>query len=482
MSTPATLKIAEWRTNPRLFCRDCFGVELDDWQDETMGHLGQPGRKRVALKACAGPGKTAVLAMAGWHRLACFAEKGEHPKGAAISITWENLTSNLWPEMAKWQARSQILTEGFTWTKERIFCKSHPETWFLAAKSFPKTADQEAMGRTLSGLHSRFPFYLIDESGDMSTQILKAAEQGLSTCADGLILTAGNPTSREGLLYHASSAARDQWSIVTISGDPDNPRRSKRIDLAWAKDQIERYGRDNPWVMAYVLGEFPPGSINALLGVDEVERAYGKFLRREDYEWAQKRLGVDVARFGDDRSVIFPRQGLVAFNPVVMRHQRTTDIAARVAAGRARWRPERIFVDDTGHWGHGVIDNLLAGGIDAVGIQFHGKAIHQQYANRRAEMWISMAEWIKRGGSIPKIPELISELTAPTYTLVNGKFLLEDKDQIKKRLGKSPDLADALALTFAEADQPAAVPVAHPTFGDQEVVADYDPFDWKGDR
>jgi hypothetical protein len=84
-------------------------------------------------------------------------------------------------------------------------------------------------------------------------------------------------------------------------------------------------------------------------------------------------------------------------------------------------------------------------------------AIDPRYRNRRAEMWLEMAEWVKRGGALPQVPELVAELTTPTYTFVNGRFALEEKDQVKKRLGRSPDLGDALALTFAMPDAPAQI-------------------------
>jgi len=397
---------------------------------------------------------TALLAWEGWRRLACYARPGEHPKGAAVAITNDNLRDNLWAELAKWQGRSPFLKQAFTWTKQRIFANDHPETWFLSARGYSKTADMDAIGRTLSGLHSLFPFYLIDESGDIPPNMLRSAEQGLTSCEDGVILTAGNTTSHEGLLYFACSTVRDQWFVVSITADPDDPKRTPRVDKEWARQQIELYGRDNPWVQAFILGQFPAASINAILSVEEVEAAMKRVVKPDQYEWSQKRLGIDVARFGDDRSVIFPRQGLKAFRPVVMRHQRTTDIAARVAAAKAKWGSEVELIDDTGHWGHGVIDNLLAAGQSPIGIQFHAPAINQRYKNRRAEMWLEMAEWIRRGGGLPNIPELIPELTSPTYTFLNGKFVLEDKDLVKQRIGRSPDLGDGLALTFALPDQP----------------------------
>ena len=137
-----------------------------------------------------------------------------------------------------------------------------------------------------------------------------------------------------------------------------------------------------------------------------------------------------------------------------MRGVRTTDIAARVAYIKAKWGSEAEFIDDTGHWGHGVIDNLLAAGHSPVGVQYHGPANNPRYKNRRAEMWLEMAEWVKRGGALPNIPEMVPELTVPTYSFSQGKFVLEDKDQVKARLKRSPDLADALALTFSWPDMP----------------------------
>jgi hypothetical protein len=139
-----------------------------------------------------------------------------------------------------------------------------------------------------------------------------------------------------------------------------------------------------------------------------------------------------------------------------MRAARTTDIAARIMLASRRWGQEITLIDDTGHWGHGVIDNLITSRFKgAHGIQFHGPAIDPRYKNRRAEGWLEMAEWVKRGGCLPNVPELVGELTTPTYTFVNGKFVLEDKKLVKERLGRSPDLADALALTFMLPEMPA---------------------------
>lgn len=471
-------QIVEWKRDPNRFVRDMFHVEPDRWQSDVLKMLGRPGRKRIAMKSCAGPGKTTVLAWAGWHRLTCYAGINEHPKGSAVSITGDNLRDNLWAEMARWQNESPFLLEAFQWQKERIFARDHPETWFLASKSWAKAADPETIGRTLSGQHARYPFYLIDESGDMPPQMVRSAEQGLTGCDDGLIITAGNTTSQTGLLYEVTTRGRGQWEVVSITGDPDDPDRSPRVDIDWAREQIALYGRENPWVMAYILGQFPPGGINALLSIEEVEAAQKRNPLPPTYDWAQKRIGVDVARFGDDRTVLFPRQGSASFTPTVMRHARNSavsvDIASRIMQMSREIGAEVAFLDDTVGWAHGAIDVMRAAGHSPVAVAFDKPSPNPRYYNMRAEMWMEMADWIKRGGALPPNPELVAELTGPTYFFNGGKFQIEAKDQVKKRLGRSPDLADALALSFALPDQPAqskdfVLPSRH------KSTLDYDP-------
>jgi hypothetical protein len=450
-----------WREDPIRFVREVFHAEPDKWQAEALMNSINPirnGRGHVAMKSCAGPGKTCELAWLGWHRLLCFGGKGQHPKGLALSISWDNLNRGLWTELAKWYAVSPLLQHLFDFTKEQIRSKDHPRTWHLSATGYAKSADQEAIGRTLSGLHCEYPFILMDESGDIAPSIVRSAEQALTGCISGLLATAGNTTSQNGMLFHVCSTLRGEWDVTTITGDPDRADRSSRVDIDWARKQIETYGRDNPWVMAFVLGEFPPGGLNTLLSIEDVEAAMKRAPREDAYCWAEKRLGVDVARFGDDRTVIFPRQGIAAFSPVVMRVADTSQISARVATAHNVWgkdsQVDQIYIDDTGHWGHGVIDQLRTARFPASGVQFHSTQCDPQYYNMRAQIWMRMAEWVKQGGALPNIPELVGELTAPTYSFKKGKFLLEDKDQIKTRIGKSPDLADALALTFSFPERP----------------------------
>jgi hypothetical protein len=457
MSEAAQL-IKNYRKDIIRFVREQFNVEPDAWQLRALKAFSNKDKKifRISLQACAGPGKSAVLAWCGWWFLTTQGEVGAHPKGAVVSVTHDNLKDNLWAEFAKWQQVSKVCMNLFTWTKSRIFSKDHPETWFLSARSFNKSANAEEQGRTLSGIHSKYVLFLIDESGDIPPTVLKSAEQALSTADKrfGRIIQAGNPTSHDGMLYAAQSALADDWEVIRITGDPDDSERSPRIDIEWAAKQIETYGRDDPWVMSYILGRFPDSSINSLLSVDEIEDAMTRHLRSDQYEFSQKRLGVDVARFGYDSNIIFPRQGLRAYKYAEMRQARSHEVAARVMAAKMKWNSDVEFVDGTGGYGSGVVDSLIQSGSSPHEIQFAGKAIDNRYFNKRAEMWFSMADWVKRGGVLPKCPILKKELAAPTYSFRSGKMILESKEQLKDRLGYSPDRADALALTFALPDMP----------------------------
>lgn len=449
----AKQKFRDWRYNPLQFANEVFGFEPDKWQEDALAKSVSGGPDhRLTMKACTGPGKSALLAIIGWHRLACFAARGEHPKGAALSITKENLQDNLWAEFSKWQQRSEFLKAAFTWTKSSIYANDHPETWFLSARSFAKDADQEAIGRSLSGLHSKFPFILLDETGDMPQAVGRAAEQIFTgNPIDALIAQAGNPTSVDGLLYLTCGKLREGWEIITITADPEDPNRTPRVSKEHAERQIKLYGKDNPWVMATILGLFPPGGFNNLLTLNEVEKAIQRFYRPEQYRHAAKVVGVDMAGEGDDQFVIIRRQGLKAFEPKKFRNIKTQDLAGWVAQIEDDWEADGVIVDATGGWGTGVIDALEDNNRTPRRCVFSGEATKKdRFYNKRAEIWWTMAEWIQGGGQIPDTEGLLEELTQVQYGYRQSKILIEPKEEFKKRIGRSPDVSDALAITFAE--------------------------------
>ena len=447
--------------------RDLFGVTPDPWQEDVLEAF--PSQPKIAMQASKGPGKTAVLSWLAWN----FLLTRPQPKIAATSISGANLADGLWTEMAYWMDKSPLLKGMFIWTKTRIFSREKPETWWMSARSWSQTADKTEVGKTLAGLHADYILFLLDESGGMPSAIMASAEAALASCKEGHIVQAGNPTDLDGPLYQACTTARDQWFVVEINGDPDNPKRSSRVDIEWARSQIKQYGRDNPYVLVNVLGKFPPAGFNTLIGPDEVAVAIRRHYVEHDYSASARVVGVDVARQGDDSSVIFKRQGLVAFTPQQYRGLDGTQGAGLVARLMLDWSADATFIDNTGGFGSSWIDNLMRLGHAPVGVQFAGKSDSPRYYNKRAEMAFECVEWIKRGGAIPDVPELIAALTRTTYTHQGDRLLLEPKDAVKTKLGYSPDHFDALMLTFAA---PVARASQHGLSRSRHAV-EYDPFD-----
>lgn len=454
--------------------REMFNVEPDPWQEEALEAF--PTNQRIAMKASKGPGKTTTLAWMAWN----FLLTRPRPKCAATSISGQNLRDNFWTEMSKWQNRNDYLKRAFEWTAQRITYRQAPEEWFMSARTWPQSADASKQADTLAGLHADYILFILDESGSMPDAIMVSAEAALSSCIEGHIVQAGNPTMLSGPLYRAATTERRLWYVVEITGDPDDPKRSTRVSIEWARQQIEKYGRDNPWVMVNVLGKFPPSSLNVLIGPDEVNAAMQRVYREHDIGGQPRIMAADVARFGDDASVIVKRQGLQMFNMEKHRNIDSTQGAGRVARIWDDWGAQACFIDATGGYGAGWIDMLMTMGKSPIGVQFAGQAHNSsRYYNKRAEMAFEFVEWIKRGGALPNNPELLAALTTTTYTFHKDRFLLEPKEDIKERLGYSPDEFDAAMMTFAEPITAAAARGRKPnrsavTAGEYNPFADMD--------
>lgn len=214
------------------------------------------------------------------------------------------------------------------------------------------------------------------------------------------------------------------------------------------------------------LCDFSAEADNVLITIDLATSSYGKVLPSDAILHAPRVIGVDPARYGDDRSVIFRRQGLQAFTPKILSKVDNMTLAGAVAAQIADFKPDSVFID-AGR-GEGVIDRLRQLGHKVMEVNFGGTPLSDGvYSNKRSEMWDLMKQWLAAGGAIPgDLPELKSELVTPTYDYdAAGKMRLESKEKIRERLGKSPDIADALAVTFAypvrvksEAERAGAIP------------------------
>ena len=199
-----------------------------------------------------------------------------------------------------------------------------------------------------------------------------------------------------------------------------------------------------------MLCDFQAANDDALISIAEVTEATARAYKQDAYGHAAKVVGIDVARFGGDRSVLFHRQGLVAFEPKVWMGLDTMTLAANIAHELERINADAVNIDGSPA-SYGVIDRLKQLGYTVNSIDFGGKPTMEKYQNKRAEMWHKMSLWIREGGAIPDNIALRTDLCAPLFDYSNtaGKMALEKKDDIRERIGVSPDMGDALALTFA---------------------------------
>lgn len=214
--------------------------------------------------------------------------------------------------------------------------------------------------------------------------------------------------------------------------------------------------------------DFSASASDIVLPIDLVSASAARDLQEQDVRGQPVIIGVDVARFGDDATVITVRQGLWCKGQQVYRDLDSMQVADRVIVAIKTHKPAAVFVD-VGAMGAGVIDRLRQLRYQVTEVNFAAKASDERYANKRAEMYFKVREWMDSGGAIPDELVLKSELSVVEYKFTQtGKIILEAKEKIKEKIGKSPDLADSLALTFA-------MPVYIADTRYEEPDEDYDP-------
>jgi len=213
-----------------------------------------------------------------------------------------------------------------------------------------------------------------------------------------------------------------------------------------------------------LLCDFTASASNVVITIDLVTAAAARNITEDQVTGQPDILAVDVARFGDDDSIIQRRKGLWAPAPIKLHGLNTMELAARIAAEIDRYHPDAVFID-VGNMGAGVVDRLRQLRYAVTEVNFGGSAIQKdRYANLRAEIYFKMREWFQQGGCIVNDPDLKAELTVTEYKFTpSGKIILQPKEEIKDLMGRSPDKADALAMTFA---YPVAVRAAQ-----QQIVA-----------
>jgi hypothetical protein len=319
-----------------------------------------------------------------------------------------------------------------------------------------------------------FDGVVMDEVAQMKPQVWGEVVRPMLTDRRGWALFIGTPKGVNlfSKLYYAAIGGKKGWK-----GDM---RRVSDTGCIPPEELAEARADMSPQEYAQEFEcDFAAAVTNTLVPLNAVLEAQKRAIPESAYLFAPKILGIDVAREGDDRSCFFPRQGLATFKPRVMRIDDLMVLAGQAAEYVDKWRPDAVFVD-AGGMGAGVIDRLRQLGYPCIGVDFGGTALDARFENRRTEMWWNMAEWIKTGGGcLSNMEDLTEDLVAPTYEYANdrGRVALESKKKMKKRGLASPDIADALALTFA-------APVAIQTELDRLRAEDrrrrgrdYDPFD-----
>ena len=325
-----------------------------------------------------------------------------------------------------------------------------------------------------AGLHNkgRRILLIFDEASAIPDSIWEVSEGALTDDDTEIIwIVCGNPTRNSGRFRECFGKYKHRW------GNRQVDSRSVSItNKAQIQQWIDDYGEDSDFVRVRVRGVFPRAGSNQLIASDLVAAALGRNLRPDTYKHAPLVFGVDVARFGDDQSVLAKRQGLYAQTLLKWRGLDTMTLAGIVAQHIDADQPGAVFVDQTGV-GAGVVDRLhQLGYSQVIGVDFGAMAANPAlYANKRSEMWCSLADWLKAGGALPPDQELADDLTAPEYGFTGdkGQIILEKKADMKKRGLASPDCGDAEALTFAH-------PVARreDMQSRQQAKTDYDVTTW----
>ena len=440
--------IASFQFDPLGFVRYVFpwgegaleGEEGPDvWQTDMLRAIGDnmktaEGAVRMAVSSGHNVGKTALCA---WMIL-WFMSTRENPQIVVTANTKPQLSGKTWRELAKWHGLA-IHGSWFEWTATRFALKQHPDTWFAMAVAWTKERSE-----AFAGTQEKHVLVIFDEASAIADVIWEVTE-GAMYSPGALWLVFGNPTRNTGRFRECWRGQRARWETYRVDS-----RDAKRGDAAEINKLIESYGADSDFVRVRVEGKFPRAGSSQLIGEDIVEEAKA---RHGIADSGPILLGVDVARFGDDQTVILVRQGNVIIHGEAYRGMDTMQTAGRVNEAIDKWSPSLVMIDGVGVGG-GVVDRLRQLNRNVRDVNAGAKAQEEKsFYNLRAEMWSRMRDWLREGGAIPPDnKELADDLIGPEYGFdAKNRLQLERKDDMKSRGLQSPDWGDALALTFAGA-------------------------------
>lgn len=461
-------ELAGWadgcRYDPLMFVQDAYDWGLGDlsgqvgpreWQAKILGairdHLNNPATRYqpllIAVASGHGIGKTAEISFVDHWAMSCF----EDPKIVITANTDTQLKTKTVPELQKWY-RLAINSHWFdvNATSVKVKDKAHEKTW--RTDFIPWSADNT---EAFAGLHNQGSIVLLifDEASAIDPKVWEVAE-GAMTDENTIIIwiAFGNPTQPAGRFFECFGKLKHRWLTFQIDS-----RTVEGTNKAQLQKWVEDYGEDSDFVRVRVRGEFPRAGSNQFIPSDVVAAA--RRYKAEGFERLPKVLSVDVARFGDDQTVIGERQGRKARLLAKYRGLDTVQVAQRVMEfidlADKDGAPFDAMVIDGDGLGAGTIDYIRLNRYDQKVplFEFHGGQTPNDplmYFNRRAEVWGLMRDWLKAQAEIPDDPELETDLTAPEYGFsAKQQIQLEKKEDMKKRGLASPDSGDMLAMTFA---------------------------------
>jgi hypothetical protein len=432
--------VKRYRNNPVLFVQEVLGVEPDAWQKEFLTAIAS-GKRQISVRSGHGVGKSTA---ASWAMLWYFMTR--YPVKVVVTApTAAQLFDALFAELKSWVLRlPQPLKELMDVKQERLELRADPTGAFISAR----TARAESP-EALQGIHSDNVMLVADEASGVPEAVFEAAIGSMSG-ENAVTLMLGNPTRTSGFFYDSHNKNRDKWFSMRVSC-----LDSKRVASAFVEQVKDAYGEESNAFRVRVLGEFPKADDDTVIPLALVEDAMSRQITQSPT--APVIWGLDVARFGDDCTTLAKRQSGVLLEPV--RKWRKLDLMQTVGVVKAEWdalddkaRPQEILVDSIG-LGSGVVDRLRELNLPVRGINVsESPAMKGSYRNLRTELWFKeKALFEQRSCAMPKDEELCADLVSVRYLPPDstGRLSIETKEQTKKRLRRSPDVADAFVLTFA---------------------------------
>ncbi len=345
------------------------------------------------------------------------------------------LLSTLMPEIKKWRTSLPSVLQ------DSVDIKTDTAHFKNGNELIMRTARKESP-EALQGYHATNLYFLVDEGSGVPDNIFEVVE-GALTGEHNVIIMVGNPTRTSGYFYNAFHKNQDLWKTFTLNAELSSNVSKDIIEL-----RRKQYGTDSDVYRVRVLGEFPRASSDALFSVELLEEA----TKRESYaDDGDEIWGLDVAWYGDDKSCLAKRKGYFLRPLDTREKQSTLETASWVISEyhKAFIKPVAIFVDNNGV-GAGVYDQLIQAGLPIFDGNSSRSSAEFGLANKRIEMYQRLSKKLINM-KIPDDDELLGELSAVRYIISEkGLLMLEPKAETKKRLGRSPDKGDAVALTFYE--------------------------------